>query len=197
MERGVDQTRCLLMESKGRRGLRAAAPGATPAEVEIPPQTAIEAVKPMEERVPAEAPTDIPLSATSPMTAPSRERAVNASTACTFSDVFADFGSQNFAAFIQAQTALARGLEALSAELTGLTLSGIDGAARAATDMLAVKTIADAIEVNAGFTKRNFDTLIGGSAKLSELSVKVASEASQPILTQLGKDWTRAARLAF
>ena len=185
------------MESKGKRGLRTTAPGARAAEVEIPPETTIEAVKPSEERIPAEAPADISASATSPMVAPSRERAVNASAACVFSDVFADYGSQNLAAFIQSQTALARGLQALSAEMTGLTLSGIDAAARTATDMLAVKTIADAIEVNAGFTKRNFDTLIGGSAKLSELGVKVAGEASQPILTQLGKDWTRAARLAF
>jgi hypothetical protein len=185
------------MESKGRRGLRAAAPGATSAEVELSPEIPSEAPKPIEERIPAEAPADISASATGLVAAPSRERAVNASAACALSDVFADFGSQNFAAFIQSQTALARGLEALSAEMTGLTLSGIDTAARTATDMLAVKTIADAIEVNAGFTKRNFDTLIGGSAKLSELGVKVASEASQPILTQLGKDWTRAARLAF
>jgi hypothetical protein len=181
------------MESKGKRGLR----GAAPAEVEVPAGIPIEAVKPMEERIPAEAPADISGFATSPMVAPSRVRAVTASVACAFSEVFADFGSQNFAAFIQAQTALARGLQALNAEMAGLTLSGIDTAARTATDMLAVKTIADAIKVNAGFTKRNFDTLIGGSAKLSELSVKVASEASQPILTQLGKDWTRAARLAF
>jgi Phasin protein len=180
------------METKGRRGVRAAAPGVSPAEVEIPPETQIEAVKPTEKPIPAEAPAVIPASATGLMVAPSRVAAT-----CPFSDVFADFGSQNLAALVQAQTALARGLEALSAEVTGLTLTGIDTATRTATDMLAVKTIADAIEVNAGFTRRNFDTLIGGSAKLSELSVKVASEAAQPILTQLGKDWTRAARLAF
>jgi hypothetical protein len=113
------------------------------------------------------------------------------------SDIFADFGRQNFAAFIQSQTVLARGLEALSAEITGLALSGIDAATRAATDVLAVKTFADAIELNAGFTRHNFDALIGGSAKLSELGVKVATEASQPILSQFGKDWARAARLAL
>ena len=186
------------MESKGRRGLRAAAPGATPAEVEVPPEPPIEGVKPMEERIPAEAAADVPASATNPIAALNPEEgAAKATAGCAFSDAFADFGNQNLAAFIQAQTALARGLEALSAEMTGLTLSGIDTAARTAADMLAVKTFADAIEVNAGFTRRNFDTLIGGSAKLSELGVKVASEASQPILTQLGKDWARAARLAF
>jgi broad specificity polyphosphatase/5'/3'-nucleotidase SurE len=185
------------MESKGKRGLRATAPGATPGEVEVPPEAPIEAVKPIEEHIAAKALADTPPSATSLVAAPSRERAGKAPAPCAFSDFFADFGSQNFAAFIQSQTALARGLEALSAEMTGLTLSGIDVAARTATDMLAVKTIADAIEVNAGFTRRNFDTLIGGSAKLSELGVKVATEVSQPILAQLGKDWTRAASLAF
>jgi Phasin protein len=92
---------------------------------------------------------------------------------------------------------LARGLEALSTEMAGLALSGIDAAARTATDMLGIKTLSDAIEVNAGLTCSSFDTLVGGSAKLSELGIKLAAEASQPILTQLGKSWIKAARLAF
>jgi hypothetical protein len=109
----------------------------------------------------------------------------------------ADFGREAFAALVQSQTAVARGLEALGAELAGLALSGMDAAARTATDMLAVKTLSDAMEVNAGFTRSSFDTLVGGSAKLSELGAKLAAEASQPILTQLGKGWIKAARLAF
>jgi hypothetical protein len=109
----------------------------------------------------------------------------------------ADFGREVFAALVQSQTAVARGLEALSVEVTGLTISGIDTATRTATDMLGVKTLSDAIELNAGFTRSSFDTLVGGSAKLSELGMKLATEASQPILTQLGKSWIKAARLAF
>ena len=109
----------------------------------------------------------------------------------------ADFGREVFAALVQSQTAVARGLEALSVEVTGLALSGIDAATRTATDMLGVKTLSDAIEVNAGFTRSSFDALVGRSAKLSELGMKLATEASQPILTQLGKSWIKAARLAF
>ena len=93
--------------------------------------------------------------------------------------------------------AVARGLEALSVEATGLAISGIDAATRTATDMLGIKTLSDAIEVNAGFTRSSFDALVGGSAKLSELGMKLATEASRPILTQLGKSWIKAARLAF
>jgi hypothetical protein len=59
------------------------------------------------------------------------------------SEDLADFGREAFAAFVQSQTAVARGLEALSAEMAGLALSGIDAAARTATDMLGVKTLSD------------------------------------------------------
>ena len=163
-------------------------PGAAPAQAEVPAETPIEAARPIGEQISA----DTSVSSTTPVDGP-----VGTPTPIACSDIFADLGRQNFAAFIQSQTALARGLEALSAEITGLALSGIDAATRAATDVLAVKTFADAIEVNADFTRRNFDTLIGGSAKLSELGVKVAAEASQPILAQLGKDWATAARLAL
>jgi hypothetical protein len=112
-------------------------------------------------------------------------------------DALTDFGRAAFAALVQSQTALARGLGVLSAELAGLALSGIDAAARTASDLLAVKTLCDAIEVNAAFTRSSFETLVGGSAKLSELGSKLAVEASQPILTQLGRGWVRAARVAF
>ena len=98
---------------------------------------------------------------------------------------------------MQSQTAVARGLEALSAELTGLALSTIDTATRTATDLLAVRTLSDAIEVNAGFGRNSFVALVGGSAKLSELGAKLAAEASQPILEQLGEGWIRAARFTF
>jgi hypothetical protein len=63
--------------------------------------------------------------------------------------------------------------------------------------MLAVKTLSDAIEVNAGFTSSSFEALFGGSAKLSELGAKLAAEASQPILTHLGKTWIKATHRAF
>ena len=176
-----------MMESKGSRALRMPVPGAAPAQAEVPAEAPIEAVRPIGQHIPAGTSVSFVTPVAGPVGAPP--------IAC--SDIFADLGRQNFAAFIQSQTALARGLEALSAEITGLALSGIDAATRAATDVLAVKTFADAIEVSAGFTRRNFDTLIGGSAKLSELGVKVAAEASQPILAQLGKDWATAARLAL
>jgi hypothetical protein len=108
-----------------------------------------------------------------------------------------DFGREFFAAFVQSQTAVARGLEALGAEAAGMAISGIDAAARAASEMLRVKTLSDALDVNAGFTRNSFETLVEGSAKLSELGMKLATEASHPILTQLGRSWIKTARRGY
>jgi hypothetical protein len=162
------------------------------------PEDLVSVGAPPEGRVPAAAaPEDVAVT-TAPEPAP-RHAALPVAVAARgpSSDDLADLGRETFAALVQSQTAMARGLEALSAEVTGLAISGIDAAARTATDMLGVKTLSDAIEVNAGFTRSSLDTLVGGSAKLSELGVKLAAEASQPILMQLGKSWIKAARLAF
>jgi hypothetical protein len=95
-------------------------------------------------------------------------------------------GDDAFAALVQSQAAVARGLEALSAEVAGLALSGIGTATLAATDMLGAKTLSDAIAVNAGLTCNSIDALVGGSARLSRLAARIAAEATQPILSQFG-----------
>ena len=187
------------MEAKGRRAVRAAAPGAIRAETVNLAATSPDAGKPVEgpaqEFVP-ESPVEV-AAPVATVAAPQRVDTLAVAAKKASGEEVADFGREVFAAFVQSQTALARGLEAMSVEVTGLAISGIDTATRTATDMLGVKTLSDAIEVNAGFTRSSFDALVGGSAKLSELGMKLATEASQPILTQLGKSWVKAARLAF
>ncbi len=102
-----------------------------------------------------------------------------------------------FAALAESQAVLARGLEALSNEMAGLARSEIDAAARSATEMLGVRTLVDAIEVNAGFARSSFDSWLESSARLSELGVTLAAEASRPLLAQLGKGWASVPRSAF
>ena len=187
------------MESKGRRAGRAAAPGTIPAETvklaAASPAAGNSVEGPAEDLIAAEAPVEV-VAPVATVAAPSVGTLVAAEKNASGEEV-ADFGREVFAAIVQSQTAVARGLEALSVEMTGLAISGIDAATRTATDMLGVKTLADAIEVNAGFTRSSFEAVVGGSAKLSELGMKLATEASQPILTQLGKSWIKAARRAF
>lgn len=185
------------MQSKGRRTSR---PISTPVKVMRPADPPPQAAKAAHDRAEQPMPANPMIEAVVPAahsTAPPSLKALVHTAKSASSEDFAELGSEAFAALVQSQTAMARGLEALSAELAGLALSGIDAAARTATDILAVRTLSDAIELNAGFTRNGFHALLDGSARLSELGVKLAAEASQPILTQLGKGWIRAARLAF
>jgi len=148
----------------------------------------------------APGPSATPMEAVPPAATPITPRSVEAPTVAATSSSSANLAEFNRAAFdavVESQAAVARGLEELSAELARLARSGIDAAARSATDMLAVKTLSDAVEVNAGFTRTSLDALVGGSAKLSELGARLAAEASQPILTQLGKGWLKAAGFPF
>lgn len=198
------------METRSRRIPRAAGPTDAPAEpiepVEIsaaagrPTEPATQSPEPhkpdgllAEAATPAETALELVTAAAASAARPSVESFAQEAQG-TFTKETALFGRDAFAALAQSQTALTRGLGALSAEIAGLALSAIDTAARTATKMLGVKTLSDAIEVNAGFTCSSLDALIGGSAKLSELGVKLAAETSGPLLNQLGKSWSTGSR---
>jgi hypothetical protein len=95
-----------------------------------------------------------------------------------------------WAALTQVQTARARGLAEIAAEMTGITRSSVAVATDAAVAMLGARTLADAVEINAGMARRGADALIEGSAKLSEIGVTAMTEATRPILSRLGTSWS-------
>ena len=105
---------------------------------------------------------------------------------------FTDLAREACEAFAQSQGVMARGFEALGLELVGLARSGIDRAAKTASEMLSVKTWSDAIDVNAGLARDSFDTFVDGSTRLSELGIKFAREAAQPLFAHWQKDWAKA-----
>jgi Phasin protein len=194
-----------IMESKGRRSLRASGPTETPAApkpVETPALAnglgEVEPPKPAELLVEADKPmeTSVDPVAAAAQAAPTPSiGSLPLTSESSNSGDFGNFKADPAAALAESQAALARGIEALSAEMAGMALSGMNVLARTATKLLAVKTLSDAIEVNAGFTCSSFDTLVGGSAKLSELGVKLAAETSRPLFGQLARGWSKAGRL--
>ena len=193
------------METKGRRSVRAPGPTEAPAaplkpvEAPAPPNGAseVEPPKPAELLIEAGKSTEtaVDLAAAAATTAPTPSiSAFPPASKSAHPDVPGRFEGDAAAALAQSQAALARGLEALSAEMAGLALSGMNVLAHTATKLLAVKTLSDAIEVNARFTCSSLETLVGGSAKLSELGVKLAAETSQPLFGQLARGWSKAVR---
>ena len=189
------------MESKGRRASRAAGPVEAIAQPDKPVEAPVISAEPAaasgEPPSPAEtvaaAPQltegsdDIEISAAAATLRLSPDASVRAEGPIPNNP--ADLGREVIATLARSQAALARGLDALSAEMAGLALSGMDNAARTANKMLGIRTLSDAIEVNAGFTCNSLDALVGGSARLSELGIKLAAETSEALFAQFGRGW--------
>ena len=106
----------------------------------------------------------------------------------------ADSVNDPWAAFTEAQAVLGRGFEEIAVEVAGMTRSGIAAVADAALALFGVRTLSEAVEINALLARRGIDAMIDGSAKLSEIGVKAVSEASQPIVSRLGEGWGAPAR---
>ena len=76
-----------------------------------------------------------------------------------------------------------------TAKPAALARSGLFAVAEATTAMLSVRTLADAIEIQAGFARRGNDAVFDGSARLSEIAAKATAEASRPIMAELDNIW--------
>ncbi len=95
-------------------------------------------------------------------------------------------------AFAEMQAAMARGFEEAAAEMTAMTRSGIAAVSNAGIALLGARTFAEAVEINAGLARRRVDAVLEGSTRLSEIGMKAATEASRPMLAQLGTAWSSA-----
>ena len=92
-----------------------------------------------------------------------------------------DVGRENFTAVLRANAALSEGLEALGKEVIQYARRSFEQVAETATALLGAKTFEDVVQLNSQFAKANLEGLIERSAKLSEMGVKVATEAMAPL----------------
>ena len=91
---------------------------------------------------------------------------------------------QNVDAFMKSSSILAKGFEDISKSTVAYTQGALESSA-AAKQALTVKTIRELVDLQSSFAKKSFDSAIAEGTKVSELSVKVANEAFQPISAQI------------
>jgi phasin family protein len=96
-------------------------------------------------------------------------------------DEINDFGKANMEALVEANSIFVKGVEEISKEVFSLTKSSMEQAAAATTAMFAVKTLKDLVELNADYTKSQYEKLLANSTRLGELTVKLATESTAPI----------------
>jgi hypothetical protein len=86
----------------------------------------------------------------------------------------------------ESQHAVVSGVRALTLEMTGLAQATLTEVGDSAAALTRARNFADAVEIQLGFARRSFASLIAGSTRLSEIGARLASEASRPIVAPLG-----------
>ena len=80
---------------------------------------------------------------------------------------------------------MAKGFETLGKTWMSFTQETMESGAQVAKALLGAKTLREAVDLQTDFAKTSFDKFVGESTKLSEMSVKVANEAFEPINARL------------
>ena len=95
------------------------------------------------------------------------------------------FGKENFDALVQSNAVLAKGLEDLGLTMVSLTQAHMEDAASMTKAMLTAKTFQDVVELQTTAAKTGIEKLVAESSKLSEMGMKVASDAIAPISARM------------
>ncbi|HWL21174.1 MAG TPA: TIGR01841 family phasin [Bradyrhizobium sp.] len=104
-----------------------------------------------------------------------------ATTAFKGFEDFSAFGKDNFEAMVQANTLFAKGIEDFGKEFLSLTQANLETAATATKAIFSAKSLKEVVELNSELTKSGIEKLVSTSSKLSELGMKVTTDALAPI----------------
>ena len=84
-------------------------------------------------------------------------------------------------AMVKAGSVMARGMESFSKELMTFAQASAEANAAVATRMFGVKSLQEAIDLQNAHARDSFDKAVAETGKLTEMSVKVANEAFEPL----------------
>jgi Phasin protein len=104
------------------------------------------------------------------------------------------FAAPDLAAIAHANAALVKGIEAAGREVAGFAQQNMTQAVDAARALVAVRTVADLVEINRNLAQATLDSVIAKSARLSEIGIRIATDAFGPLGEQLATALGRFAR---
>lgn len=87
----------------------------------------------------------------------------------------------NVEAAVAASNVATKGFEVLSAEFLAFTKTQMEESVAQAKKVFGAKTLKEVMDLQSEFAKTAFDTAIGKTAKLSDLAVKTANQAYEPL----------------
>ena len=105
------------------------------------------------------------------------------------------FAATDVAAIAEANAALVKGFEAAGREVAGFAQQNMTQAVDAARALVGVRTVADLVEINRNLAQATLETAIAKSARLSEIGIRLATDALAPLGEQLVAALGRFARI--
>ncbi|MDJ0946935.1 MAG: phasin family protein [Kiloniellales bacterium] len=98
---------------------------------------------------------------------------------------FSAMSQENIDAVVKAGQIMAVGMESVSRELMSFAKAHAEANAAAATKMFSAKTMQEAIDLQNAYARESFDKAVAETGKLTEMSVKFATDAFAPIQSRV------------
>ena len=100
-------------------------------------------------------------------------------------DELADFNKDTIEAVITSSNVVAKGVENFGQEIASYAQQAAEKNIETAKKLFAVKSMQDAMDLQAEWAKLAFGSFLAESAKLQDMSVQVSSKAAEPLSKQV------------
>ena len=94
---------------------------------------------------------------------------------------FSQLSKENIDAFVKSGTIFAKGFEEAGKSWIDFTRRSFENSVETAKAVMGCKDLREVVDVQSDFARESFDRLMNEGSKLSEIGVKVANEALEPI----------------
>ena len=98
-----------------------------------------------------------------------------------------DFGTQYSDACTKSSAIFMKGVEDIIGTVMSLAQSSAEKQAKFVKEAMGSKTINEFAEVQNKIVQANFDDFMAGATKISEISVKVLTDSSEPVSSEINK----------
>lgn len=101
-------------------------------------------------------------------------------------------GQEQVEALVQCGSILAKGMEDIFKACISLGQGAAEKNQKAAQALLSCKTVDEFAQAQSKYAQANFDEIMAGATKLSEMSVKVCTDSFEPLNDQISKTIRKA-----
>lgn len=109
----------------------------------------------------------------------------NVEKAVKTSEEMLAFGQGNMEAFVKATQIYATGFQDISKQIAASSKASLEESVAFSKSLMGVKSVKEAVDLQAGFAKSSIEKAIAESNKLTDASVKLAEQAIAPLTARI------------